>query len=120
VTVGSSSDFQIILTNTGTADLDVVTVGVTPPTGWEVAFDNQEVAVPAGETVPVTATITPSEEAVAGDYVISFTATHEQADAEMEIRTTVNPSAIWGIVGIAVIALTLAGLAWVFRRFGRR
>jgi uncharacterized membrane protein len=38
----------------------------------------------------------------------------------MEVRTTVNPSAVWGIVGIAVIALTLAGLAWVFRRFGRR
>jgi uncharacterized membrane protein len=120
VTVGSTSDFQIILSNTGTADLDVVTVGVTPPTGWEVGFDNQEVTIPAGETVPVTATITPSEQAVAGDYVISFTATHEQADAEMEVRTTVNPSAVWGIVGIAVIALTLAGLAWVFRRFGRR
>lgn len=121
VTVGSSSDFQIVLTNTGTADLDNVVVGVTPPTGWEVGFDNQEVAIPAGETVPVTATITPSEEAVAGDYVITFTATHEEVDApEMEIRTTVNPSAIWGFVGIAVIALTLAGLAWVFRRFGRR
>ena len=120
VTVGSSSDFQIILTNTGTADLDNVVVGVTPPTGWEVGFDSQEVAIPAGETVPVLATITPSEEAVAGDYVISFTATHEQADAAMEVRTTVNPSAIWGFVGIAVIALTLAGLAWVFRRFGRR
>ena len=120
VTVGSTSDFQIILTNTGTADLDNVVVGVTPPTGWEVAFDSQEVTIPAGETVPVVATITPSEEAVAGDYVISFTATHEQADAQMEVRTTVNPSAIWGFVGIAVIALTLAGLAWVFRRFGRR
>jgi uncharacterized membrane protein len=120
VTVGSSSDFQIILTNSGTADLDNVVVGVTPPTGWEVGFDSQEVAIPAGETVPVLATITPSEEAVAGDYVISFTATHEQADAQMEVRTTVNPSAVWGFVGIAVIALTLAGLAWVFRRFGRR
>jgi uncharacterized repeat protein (TIGR01451 family) len=120
VTVGSSSDFQILLTNTGTAPLENVVVGVTPPSGWEVAFDNQEVAIAPGESVPVLATITPSEEAVAGDYVISFTATHEQADANMEIRTTVNPSAVWGFVGIAVIALTLAGLAWVFRRFGRR
>ena len=58
---------------------------------------------------------------MAGDYVITFTATQEEVDpAEMEIRTTVNPSAVWGFVGIAVIALTLAGLAWVFRRFGRR
>ncbi len=120
VTVGSTNDFQMLLTNSGTAPLDNVVVGVTPPSGWEVSFDNQEVAIGPGETVPVVATITPSEEAVAGDYVISFTATHEQADASMEVRTTVNPSAVWGIVGIAVIALTLAGLAWVFRRFGRR
>ncbi|MGH8913436.1 MAG: NEW3 domain-containing protein [Acidimicrobiia bacterium] len=120
VTVGSSSDLQLLLTNSGTAPLDEVTVGVTPPSGWEVTFDNQTVAIQPGETVPVTATITPSEEAVAGDYVISFTATHEQADDSMEVRTTVNPSAVWGFVGIAVIALTLAGLAWVFRRFGRR
>jgi uncharacterized membrane protein len=120
VTVGSSSEFQILLTNSGTAPLDEVVVGVTPPSGWEVGFDNQTVAIAAGETVPVTATITPSNEAVAGDYVISFTATHEQATDEMEVRTTVSPSAVWGFVGIAVIALTLAGLAWVFRRFGRR
>ncbi len=120
VTVGSSNEFRILLTNSGTAPLDNVVVGVTPPSGWDVTFDNQEVAIGPGETVPVTATITPSEEAVAGDYQISFTATHEQADDSMEIRTTVNPSAVWGFVGIAVIALTLAGLAWVFRRFGRR
>lgn len=120
VTVGSSNDFQILLTNSGTAPLESVVVGVTPPSGWEVAFDNQEVAIQPGETVPVTATITPSEEAVAGDYQISFNATHEQAEDSMEVRTTVNPSAVWGFVGIAVIALTLAGLAWVFRRFGRR
>jgi uncharacterized membrane protein len=120
VTVGSSNDLQLLLTNTGTAPLDEVVVGVTPPSGWEVAFDHQTVAIGPGETVPVIATITPSEEAVAGDYVITFTATHEQADDQIEVRTTVNPSAIWGFVGIAVIALTLAGLAWVFRRFGRR
>jgi len=120
VTVGSSNDLQLLLTNSGTAPLDEVIVGVTPPSGWEVAFDNQTVAIGPGETVPVLASITPSEDAVAGDYVITFTATHEQATDQIEVRTTVNPSAIWGFVGIAVIALTLAGLAWVFRRFGRR
>lgn len=120
VTVGSSNDFQILLANTGTAPLDNVVVGVTPPSGWEVTFDNQEVPIGPGETALITATITPSEEAVAGDYQLSFTATHEQANDSMEVRTTVNPSALWGFVGIAVIALTLAGLAWVFRRFGRR
>lgn len=120
VTVGSSSEFQLLLTNSGTAPLEEVIVGVTPPSGWEVTFDNQTVSIPPGETAAVTATITPSEEAVAGDYVITFTATNEQVDDQIEVRTTVNPSPVWGFVGIAVIALTLAGLAWVFRRFGRR
>ncbi len=120
VTVGSSNDFQLQLTNSGSAPLDEVIVGVTPPRDWEVTFDQQTTSVAPGETVIVNATITPSEEAVAGDYVITFTATHEQADDQIEVRTTVSPSALWGFVGIAVIALTLAGLAWVFRRFGRR
>jgi uncharacterized membrane protein len=66
------------------------------------------------------ATVTPSDQAIAGDYVITFSATSESASSEVDIRTTVNPSALWGFIGIALIAATLGGLAWVFRRFGRR
>lgn len=121
VTVGSSSDLGLALTNTGTAPLTGVTLDATPPSGWEITFDTPEMAsIPAGETVVVTATITPSEEAVAGDYVINFSANAEEASDSVEIRTTVTPSAVWGLLGVALIALTLAGLAWVFRRFGRR
>lgn len=121
VTVGSSSDLGLALTNTGTAPLTGVTLDATPPSGWEITFDTPEMAsIPAGETVVVTATITPSEEAVAGDYVVNFSANAEEASDSVEIRTTVTPSAVWGLLGVALIALTLAGLAWVFRRFGRR
>jgi uncharacterized membrane protein len=66
------------------------------------------------------ATVTPSDQAIAGDYVITFSAVSDQAQSEVDIRTTVNPSALWGLIGIVLIALTLAGLAWVFRRYGRR
>lgn len=122
VTVGSSSELDLLVTNTGTAPLQGVELSATPPSGWEVTFDQDVIpAIEAGETVVATATITPSEQAVAGDYVITFSATQEEAESgDVEIRTTVNPSALWGFVGIALIALTLAGLAWVFRRFGRR
>lgn len=121
VTVGSSTDLSLLVVNSGTAPLGGVTMSATPPSGWDVTFDRAELEpIPPGETAVVTATITPSEEAVAGDYVINFSASGEEADDSIEIRTTVNPSAVWGILGIALIALTLAGLAWVFRRFGRR
>lgn len=121
VSADGSSEIQLMLTNTGTAPIPGVEMAATPPTDWEVSFAEPVVAeIPAGESVAVVATVTPSEQAIAGDYVITFSANSELASSEIDIRTTVNPSALWGFVGIALIALTLAGLAWVFRRFGRR
>jgi len=121
VSVGSSNDLALVVTNTGTAPLQGLELAATPPSNWEVTFAPASVAaLQPGESTVVTATITPSSEAVAGDYVITFNMNHDEVDDSIEVRTTVNPSPVWGFVGIAVIALTLAGLAWVFRRFGRR
>jgi uncharacterized membrane protein len=36
------------------------------------------------------------------------------------MRVTIETSLLWGAVGIALIALVLAGLWWTFRRYGRR
>ena len=68
----------------------------------------------------VTATITPAGEAVAGDYVITFTATNDQATATAQVRFTVETSPLWALIGIGIIALILAGLFYVFRTYGRR
>lgn len=121
VSADGTSEVQLVVSNTGTAPIQGVELTATPPSGWDVAFAEPIIAeIPAGESVAAVATVTPSEQAIAGDYVITFSATSEQASSDVDIRTTVNPSALWGFVGIALIALTLAGLAWVFRRFGRR
>jgi uncharacterized membrane protein len=121
VSADGSTDVELVVTNTGTAPIVGVEMSADPPNGWDVSF--VEPVIPelgAGQSVSAVATVTPSDQAIAGDYVITFSATSEQASNEVDIRTTVNPSALWGFVGIALIALTLAGLAWVFRRFGRR
>lgn len=121
VSADGSSDIQLVVTNTGTAPIQGVQLSSTPPSGWDVSFQRETIPeIGAGQSVNAVATITPSDQAVAGDYIISFSADSEDANASVDIRTTVNPSALWGFVGIALIALTLAGLAWVFRRFGRR
>lgn len=121
VSANGSSDVQLILTNTGTAPIPNISLTATAPSNWDVAFATPTVAqLAAGESVSVVATVTPSDSAIAGDYVITYKASSDVANSDVDIRTTVNPSAVWGFVGIALIALTLAGLAWVFRRFGRR
>ena len=68
----------------------------------------------------MTATIKPTSDALAGDYDVTFTATSGSATSNVDIRTTVQTSPLWGFIGLALIALVLIGLAWVFRRFGRR
>jgi uncharacterized membrane protein len=121
VSADGSSEIQLVLTNTGTAPMQNIELSATPPSGWDVTFAEPAIAqLEAGQSVNAVATVTPSDQAIAGDYIISFSADSEQANTSVDIRTTVNPSALWGFVGVALIALTLAGLAWVFRRFGRR
>ena len=42
------------------------------------------------------------------------------ATANVDIRTTVQTSPLWGFIGLALIVIVIVGLGWVFRRFGRR
>ncbi|CAN5635520.1 NEW3 domain-containing protein [soil metagenome] len=117
----TTQTFQV--TNTGTAPLTVVEVTATPPFGWEVTFDPESIATIApDETGTITATITPSGEAIAGDYVVTFNgrATESAATASAQVRFTVETSPIWALVGLGIIALILAGLFYVFRTYGRR
>ncbi|MDP3984747.1 MAG: NEW3 domain-containing protein [Acidimicrobiia bacterium] len=121
VTVGQPSQFQFVVINTGSAALNNVELSATPPSNWELTFDQDVIPViEAGQVTPVNATITPATGAIAGDYQISFRATVPEANANMEVRATVSPSAFGGLVGIGLIVLVLAALGWVFRRFGRR
>lgn len=121
VTAGRPNQFSLVVINTGTALLQGVQMSATPPRNWEVTFDPEVIPeIQPNQSATVTATITPAGDAIAGDYRITFQASVDQAQDSVEIRATVNPSAVWGLVGVAVIALTLGGLAWVFRKYGRR
>ncbi|HXV71471.1 MAG TPA: NEW3 domain-containing protein [Acidimicrobiia bacterium] len=121
VSSDGSTDIILVVTNSGTAPISNVELSATAPSSWDVTFAEQVVPqLAAGESANVTATVTPSDQAIAGDYVITFRADSAEANSTVDIRTTVNPSAIWGFVGVALIVLVLVGLAWVFRRFGRR
>ncbi len=119
-TAGTVSDMTLTLTNTGTADVEAVAMSATSPTGWKVEFDTPTVTVPAGKSIQVVAHVTPSADAIAGDYVTTFNATAPVANASADVRVTIQTSLLWGIVGIGLIALVLIGLWWTFQRYGRR
>ncbi|HET9852641.1 MAG TPA: NEW3 domain-containing protein [Candidatus Limnocylindrales bacterium] len=119
---GTLTDQQFDITNTGSAPLTNVVMTATPPTDWKVEFDPATTAtLAAGESVRVTAHITPTSDAIAGDYTIQFRAASEESDDDSaEIRYTVEASPIGAVLGAALIVVALGGLYWVFRRYGRR
>ncbi len=120
---GGITTQDFIVTNTGTAPLTEVALTATPPSGWTVTFDPETVPTLAPtESTTITASITPSSEAVAGDYVVtvSAAATESEADGSAQIRFTVETSPLWALIGLGIIVLILAGLFYVFRTYGRR
>lgn len=120
---GTPTTMTFDVTNTGTAPITEVKLTGTPPSGWEVTFDPESIAsIAPQQSGTITATITPSSEAVAGDYVVAFqsTATEAGASANASIRFTIETSPIWAIVGLGIIVLILGGLFYVFRTYGRR
>jgi uncharacterized membrane protein len=119
-TAGATTDQMLLVTNNGTADVAGAAMSATAPSGWTVKFDPATVSVPAGQQVQVVAHVTPSGDAIAGDYVSTFKATAPEANASADIRVTIETSAFWGAIGIGLIALVLIALWLTFRRFGRR
>lgn len=118
---GSAQDFQIVVQNTGSSPLEAVQLTGTGPTDWTITFDPAIVdAVAPLEATTATARITPSPDAIAGDYVVTLQGASGDTTESIEIRVTVETPPIWGIVGALLIIGTLGAMFWVFRRYGRR
>ncbi len=119
---GAATTQQLKITNTGTAELTDVALTDSAPSGWTVTFDQESVPSIAanGGEVTVTATITASGDAIAGDYSVTFRASNQEANDSVELRWTVETSPLWFAVGIGLIVAVGIGLWWVFQRYGRR
>ncbi|MDQ3880478.1 MAG: NEW3 domain-containing protein [Chloroflexota bacterium] len=118
---GGVQDFQVTLVNSGTAPLTNVALSGSGPTDWTVEFEPATIdTIPPGATTNATAHITPSSDAIAGDYVVTLRANTEGATPSLDIRVTVETPPIAGIIGLLLIAAVIGGLAWIFRRYGRR
>jgi len=120
--VGRETPLKIIVQNTGTAPARGVELSSTEPSGWSVEFEPKEIdEIPAGRQVEVTAKVRPADKAVAGDYMVTVRARPEDGASEsVDFRITVLTSTLWGVVGVALIAVAVAVVGLAVLRFGRR
>lgn len=118
---GKEANISFYVKNTGSAPQNNVRFVSFKPENWKVEFKPEKLdTLPPGELQQVELTVTPSDQALVGDYSVAVSAEGEKANKNMELRVTVKASTAWGWVGIGIIVVVLAGLVGLFMSFGRR
>ncbi len=118
---GQQSSIPILITNSGTAPADNITLAATAPSGWKVTFDPASVErVVPGKDAEVQALVTPTDKSLAGDYMVAVRATSRGETASSQFRIAVSTSTVWGMVGAGVIGIALLLMLGAVARFGRR
>lgn len=120
--INRDNQIKLVLRNNGNSPAAGVKLSVTAPSGWTVTLDPDTIVeVPANNEVEVTANVKPADNAISGDYVLTFRAQPNQsASKSVDFRITVQTSTLWGAVGIALIAVAVAIVGMAVTRFGRR
>ncbi|HML09040.1 MAG TPA: NEW3 domain-containing protein [Xanthobacteraceae bacterium] len=118
---GKETSVPVVIANTGTAPADDVELNGSAPSGWKITFDPKTVErIAPNETKEVQALITPTEKAIAGDYVTTIRASTRGESASTTFRVTVTTSTLWGIAGVGIIGVALLVMVGAVARFGRR
>ena len=118
---GRETSIPVVLTNTGTAAAEQIELSGSVPPGWKINFEPKAVdRIAPNENKEVQALVTPTDKAVAGDYVATVRAAARGESASQTFRVAVTTSTLWGIVGIGIIAIALLVLLGAVARFGRR
>lgn len=118
---GEETSFAFTLVNSGSAPAADLEMAATAPNGWTVEFEPAIVgAVPPNGAAEVNVRITPSEQAVAGDYMVTIRTSGGPVSEDVQFRVTVTTSSLWGAVGLGVIAVAVLVLGAAVLRYGRR
>jgi uncharacterized membrane protein len=118
---GKESSVPVVINNTGTAPADDIQLTGSTPSGWKITFDPKTVdRIAPNDNKEVQALITPTEKAIAGDYVTTVRASARGESASTNFRVTVTTSTMWGIAGVGIIGVALLVMVGAVARFGRR
>ena len=122
ITSGTATPIKITVKNTGTAPASKITLSADTPTSWTATFNPASIAeLAANQQIDVTVNVTPADKAVAGDYQLTLHASPANGGAKsVDYRVTLVVSTLWGVVGIALIALAVGVVLLAVIRFGRR
>ncbi len=121
ITAGTAKKFELVVRNTGTSELKDIKFAKNCPKDWEVTFSPDKLkSVAVGASENVTATIKAFDKAIPGDYAINLTSSTKETTSKATLRISVKTPLLWGWLGVMIILAVIAGLFFLFRKYGRR
>ncbi len=129
-TPGAPATFDVVVSNTGSSDLDKVSISSTRPPGianeqWSVRFEPDSIAhLAPGQQEVITVSITPPEKAISGDYYLTLDFRGDPAISDnppkLEMRVSVETKPTWVFTGILIVVLAFLGLMYAFYALRQR
>jgi len=121
ITAGHDKRIELLLKNTGSAELKDIKFSSSKPVNWDVVFDPQKIdRLEAGSEAKVFATVKADDKAISGDYATIITAGTPEVSSQASFRVSVKTPMLWGWVGVLVIIVALGSVYYLFRKYGRR
>ena len=121
ITAGDTKRIDLEIVNSGSSMLKDIQLTSRKPSDWEVSFEPSKVeSLKAGAIANVTAILKASSKALPGDYVVTIDAKTPEVNANAQFRIAVKTPLIWGWMGALVIVVTIGGVYFLFRKYGRR
>lgn len=121
VTAGKTRTVDLVVKNNGTSKLTNIELTASTPPRWETEFDTNTInEIEPGESKTVQAKITAPDDAIAGDYVVTFTADTNEVSSDANFRVSVGTTTAWGFMGVLIILGVCGGMFTLFKKYGRR
>lgn len=118
---GEETYITLVVKNTGTSELEDISLSSSHPSGWALTFDpNRIPSLAPGASQQVSVTFKPAAATLPGDYIVSLSMYGGRVSKTIDIRVTVTAPLGLAIIGIGVVAAVAIALAAIFLRFGRR
>lgn len=116
------STLTLLVANPGSAPQREVTFLAVKPDGWTVVFNPEVIAElpPRSDPVQVDMTVTPSPDALVGDYGLGLNVRGERAQKSLDFRVTVKAGTAWSFIGALLLIVAVGGLMLASLRLGRR
>jgi uncharacterized membrane protein len=104
-TAGTETSVPVVVTNTGTALADDVSLSASAPAGWKVTFDPKVIdRIAPNQHKEVQALINRPASAIAGDYVTTLNSAARGETGTANFRVTVATSTEWASLASVSLA----------------